>query len=97
MGTESDAEIARQIGCTQAAVRYKRGKVGIPAIFGLLWRDKELALLGTLRDEKLARRLDRTIKAVQAKRKSHGIPCFKPGKNFGDRRTTKFSARDRTA
>jgi hypothetical protein len=65
---------------TVAAVRFRRNRLGIPAVFDDMdsrwWTTEEEALLGKVRDADLAARLGRTKEAVKLHRTRRHIPAF---------------------
>ena len=77
LGTDTDAEIARTIGWTEADVRRRRIRYRIRAFQGprqpYFWSDEEIALLGTMSDKAVAKNLRRDQSAVNRKRRKLGI------------------------
>ena len=75
LGTMSDVQLAKRLGCSPAVISKKRRKLGIPA-FGRApnkhaWGTTELGLLG-FPDAEVARITGRTVAEVAAKRKELG-------------------------
>ncbi|HEX3625185.1 MAG TPA: hypothetical protein VH280_07160 [Verrucomicrobiae bacterium] len=83
LGTAADADIAKKIRRTKAAVGARRNGFGIPAWnteYFRPWTPQEEALLGTMPDELLAKKLKRKYTAVQARREIRKIPPVEPQK-----------------
>src|SRR2546430_15911941 len=76
LGRIPDAELARKLKRTLAAVAQRRSKRGIPKANAQrhYWDRKQEALLGKLPDEKIARRLGRSLFSVKVRRIRLGIP-----------------------
>jgi hypothetical protein len=78
LGTQTDKEVAQQIGVSPATVYVKRSKLGIPAHNGrphfmCRWGTTELAMLGRFPDSEIAELTSRSLNEVVNKRKSLGI------------------------
>lgn len=78
LGTKSDHDLARQLGCSVAAVSIRRRTLGIPA-FGRVavpvrWTKRWLRRLGKLSDAALARQMGVALITVNRKRRALGIP-----------------------
>jgi hypothetical protein len=76
LGTDSDASIARALGCPISTVHSKRRRLKIPAhgTRGRRFSAREIALLGTDSDAIIARRLRRHASLITRKRVELGIP-----------------------
>ncbi len=78
-GKDTDAEIARDIGCTARRISRLRRGLGIAAADQeTRWTSDEVGILGTDTDRKIAKRLGRTIASVRSSRIFRSIPVFLP-------------------
>jgi hypothetical protein len=80
VGTLPDAEVARRIGRSRAAVSKKREALGRPALTKtpagarpLLWTATEDEAVRTLPPREAARRTGRTVHAVHSRRRKLGV------------------------
>lgn len=71
LGTAADADIAKKIRRSEAAVKARRSGLGIPGWnveYSRPWTGQEEALLGTMPDGLLAKKLKRTYTAAKSRR-----------------------------
>jgi hypothetical protein len=76
LGARSDADIARELGCTPAAVAHQRWRRGIPAFAPLRDVDWSAVGLGMRTDSEIARDLGCSRSTVREQRRRLGIPVF---------------------
>lgn len=83
LGTMTDRDLAKRLGCSRAAVTERRRKLRIPSFrpHRQPWRRSDEELLGTMSDWRLAKRLNRSVASVAARRRAKGIPIFNPQKH----------------
>jgi len=80
LGTDSDAVIAKKLGCSRSMLSWKRKQLKIPAFqskHSNYWTEEEIKLLGTDTDESIAKKVGRGISAVQGKQYKIGISVYK--------------------
>lgn len=81
LGTQTDPEVARQIGRTPAAVQHKRLKLGLTrphsSRSGLVWTEEKQAMLRTSSDRQLARLWHCSAGFLRKARRQFGIPPLK--------------------
>jgi hypothetical protein len=80
LGSFTDEEVARKLGCPVTRVRRRRRKLGLwnPNPQHRHWTKEEIALLGTRPDREVASLVNRTLGNVRNKRLELGIPFCNP-------------------
>jgi DNA-binding CsgD family transcriptional regulator len=87
IGTESDGVVGRELGLSRTTIRRKRELLGLPPYTpppssavesAILWKQEDLALLGTMSDRAVAKELGISAGSVILKRQTLKIPPFKP-------------------
>lgn len=74
LGTGTDAEVASEIGRSEAAVTHMRLRKGVRR--NRPWTEADDALLGTDSDRRIAVRLGRTQTRVTQRRIAEGVPAY---------------------
>jgi hypothetical protein len=92
LGTDTDAEIGRQLGRDKTTVGERRRQLEISSTLRY-WTPEETKLLGTIPDAQVAQRLGRTLFSVQNRRLKLGIPHTTPGTETGSGKTAPRAAR----
>jgi hypothetical protein len=84
LGTDTDANVAAELGVHRGSVKIKRLALGIPAFVfrgphpQRHWAERALSLLGTASDRQVARRLRLSVSVVRWKRWRLGIASHQP-------------------
>jgi len=86
LGSDTDANVAGELGVHPGSVTRKRLVLEIPAFVcrgprpQWHWTERALQLLGTASDQRVARRLGLSASAVQWKRQRLGIKSYRPAR-----------------
>ena len=78
LGKETDAALAREVGCTRMGLRYLRLSLGIPRCDRVR---PGRHLLGRLPDDDLARRLRCSVRQVRYARQAAQLSSYNPESN----------------